>query len=318
MTKKERVKAAFLGQEVDHVPVSMWQHVPEEYHADHDAFAKYQADFYKATDVDFMKLSADGFFNWPSPVLKNIQSADELYNIKPLGADHPWIRDQIARTKKVVEALNDECYAFYLVFVPLSYLRLEVGYPMMMKLIRENPDAMKYACKVIAEDLKILINGLINEAGCTGIFYSVQNAEVTRFTKEEYLDWVKPAEKELLDYANSINDMNIIHFCAWEEDPNRLEVWADYHTPVISWARYIDIHDIAEAKEHFGATMWGGFDNRPGTLLYTGTKEEIDKEVASLIEQGTKKGYIIGSDCSIHNELPVERIRWVVEAARRI
>jgi len=34
--------------------------------------------------------------------------------------------------------------------------------------------------------------------------------------------------------------------------------------------------------------------------------------------QGGKKGYIIGSDCSIHDELPEEKIRWVVEAARKI
>ena len=42
------------------------------------------------------------------------------------------------------------------------------------------------------------------------------------------------------------------------------------------------------------------------------------KEVENLIAQGDKQGYILGSDCSIHNELPEERIRWVVEAARRI
>lgn len=317
MTKKERVKAAFLGQEPDHVPVCMWKHVPEEFQDTFENFAKCQADFYKATDVDFMKLSADGYFNWPDPVLKTIQSADELYQMKPLGADHPWIREQIERTKKVVAALNDECYAFYLIFVPLSYLRLQVGYPMMMKLIRENPDAMKYACKVIADDLKHLIDGILNEAGCAGIFYSVQNGELSRFTKEEYLDWVRPAEKELLDYANSINDMNIIHLCAWENESNRLEVWDDYQAPVKSWDRHYDTFDIEEAKKRFNATMWGGFNNRPGTLLYTGTKEEIEAEVESLIKQGGKQGYIIGSDCSIHGELSEERIRWVVEAARK-
>lgn len=317
MTKKERVKAAFLGQETDYVPVCMWQHVPKEFHIDHETFAKHQADFYKETDVDFMKLSADGFFNWPDPVLKTIQCADELYQIKPLGPDHPWIRNQIDRTKTVVQSLNDECYAFYLIFAPISYLRLQIGYHLMMQLIHENPDAMKYACKTIADDLKYLIDGILNESGCAGIFYSVQNAEINRFTKEEYLEWIMPAEKDLLDYANSINDMNILHFCAWEESPNRLEVWKDYHTPIVSWARHIDIFDIEKAKNHFGATVWGGFDNRLNTLLYTGTKEEIELEVKSLIQQGGKTGYIIGADCSLHNTLPTERIRWVVEAARK-
>ena len=70
--------------------------------------------------------------------------------------------------------------------------------------------------------------------------------------------------------------------------------------------------------EACAAGILGGFDNRPGTLLYTAGKEEIEKETASLIEQGGRRGYIIGADCSLHDELPMERIRWVVDEARRI
>ena len=318
MNKRERVIAAFKGQETDHVPVCMWQHVPEKYWADDNLFAECQLNAYKNTDVDFMKLSGDRYFTWPSPVLDRIEKAEDLYRLEPLGPNHPHIRGQIERTKKIVAGLKGECVALYLVFVPLSCLRLKIGYPKMMQLIRENPDAMKYACNVIAEDQKLLVNGIIREAGADGIFYSVQNGEVDRFTYEEYRDWVTPSDKAVLDYANSISDMNAIHFCAWEGTPNRLSVWEDYHAPVISWSRYMDIPDIREAKKHFGCTVWGGFDNRPGTFLYTASREEIEKETANLIQQGGKQGYILGADCSIHNELQEERIRWVAEAARKI
>ena len=281
-------------------------------------FAECQLNAYKNTDVDFMKLSGDRYFTWPSPVLDRIEKAEDLYRLEPLGPNHPHIRGQIERTKKIVAGLKGECVALYLVFVPLSCLRLKIGYPKMMQLIRENPDAMKYACNVIAEDQKLLVNGIIREAGADGIFYSVQNGEVDRFTYEEYRDWVTPSDKAVLDYANSISDMNAIHFCAWEGTPNRLSVWEDYHAPVISWSRYMDIPDIREAKKHFGCTVWGGFDNRPGTFLYTASREEIEKETANLIQQGGKQGYILGADCSIHDELQEERIRWVAEAARKI
>ena len=318
MNKRERVIAAFKGQETDHVPVCMWQHVPEKYWADDNLFAECQLNAYKNTDVDFMKLSGDRYFTWPSPVLDRIEKAEDLYRLEPLGPNHPHIRGQIERTKKIVAGLKGECVALYLVFVPLSCLRLKIGYPKMMQLIRENPDAMKYACNVIAEDQKLLVNGIIREAGADGIFYSVQNGEVDRFTYEEYRDWVTPSDKAVLDYANSISDMNAIHFCAWEGTPNRLSVWEDYHAPVISWSRYMDIPDIREAKKHFGCTVWGGFDNRPGTFLYTASREEIEKETANLIQQGGKQGYILGADCSIHDELQEERIRWVAETSRGV
>jgi uroporphyrinogen-III decarboxylase len=318
MNKRERVAAAFKGLETDHVPVSMWKHVPSQYWGDDDRFAEVQAQFLQDSDVDFMKLSGDKYFGWPSPVLDGIENAEDLFRLRHLGPNHPYIQGQIDRTRKVVKALGGACPAIYLVFVPLSCIRLKIGYPKMMKLIRENPEAMKYACNVVAEDLKVLVQGLIQEAGVDGIFYSVQNGEENRFTYEEYRDWVTPSDKKVLDYANTLSDMNAIHFCAWEEIPNRLSVWEDYKAPVISWSRYFDIMDIQEAKKHFGCTVWGGFDNRAGTFLYTASKEEIEKEVANLIVQGGKSGYILGSDCSIHDELPVERIRWVVEAARQI
>ena len=318
MNKRARVTAAFKGQETDHVPVCMWQHVPPAYWGNDDKFAEVQARFLEDSDVDFMKLSGDKYFGWPAPELKGIKKAEELYRLRPLGPDHPYIRGQIDRTKKVVAALGGACPAIYLIFAPLSYIRLTIGYPAMMKLIRENPDAMKQACRVVAEDVKHLVQGIIQEAGADGVFYSVQNGEMSRFTYDEYRGWVMPSDRIVLDYANSLSSMNAIHFCAWEEEPNRLSVWEDYKAPVVSWSRYFDIMDIQEAKKHFGCTVWGGFDNRPGTFLYTAKRAEIEKEVENLIAQGGKQGYILGSDCSIHDELPVEKIRWVAQAARSI
>ena len=318
MTKRERVTAAFQGREPDHVPVCMWKHVPRAYWADDDRFVQCQVDSYRATDVDFMKLSGDKYFAWPAPALLELRTAKDLYRMEPLGMLNPHLRGQLERTRKVVRALNGECPALYLIFAPLSCLRLQIGYPRMMELIREDPEAMKYACNVIAQDLNSLIRALIEDAGVDGIFYSVQNGEENRFTAEEYRDWVTPSDLAVLNYANSLSDMNAIHFCAWEGDRNRLSVWKDYKAPVVSWSRYIDLMDIKEAQAFFGCTVWGGFDNRSGSLLYTGTREEIEAETASLIAQAGKTGYILGSDCSLHDELDQERIRWVAEASRRI
>ena len=255
MTRRERTIAAFRGQEVDHVPVCMWKHVPQKYWADEDAFAAFQADAYKATDVDFMKLSGDKYFT---------------------------------------------CFTLYLVFAPLSCIRLRIGYPRMMEFMREDPEAVKYACSVVAEDQKLLVKGIIEDDGADGIFYSVQNGEEDRFTFDFYRKYVTPGDKEVLDYANSLSDMNAIHFCAWEGVPNRLAVWHDYKAAAVSWSRYMDVMDITEARKLFGCTVWGGFDNRPGSLLYTAGREEIEKETFSLIRQGGKRGYILGSDCSLH------------------
>ena len=108
MTKRERVRAAFHGLETDHVPVCFWKHVPQELWQE-DKFIEAQVDFYKKTDVDFVKLSADGYFGWPAPALGKLEQAKDLYQMKAFGPDHPFIREQIHRTKKIVSTLKDEC-----------------------------------------------------------------------------------------------------------------------------------------------------------------------------------------------------------------
>lgn len=56
----------------------------------------------------------------------------------------------------------------------------------MMQFMEEDPEAVLYAENVIAQDVKVLVKGIIEEAKVAGIFYSVQNAEENRFTYETY------------------------------------------------------------------------------------------------------------------------------------
>lgn len=49
-----------------------------------------------------------------------------------------------------------------------------------MSHLKANPEAVCHAFEVIGEDIRSLIKGVIEEAGCTGIYYCVQNAEEFR------------------------------------------------------------------------------------------------------------------------------------------
>lgn len=48
MDKIERVTRAFKGEEVDHIPVCLWKHIPPTLWKD-ELFIKAQMDFYKET-----------------------------------------------------------------------------------------------------------------------------------------------------------------------------------------------------------------------------------------------------------------------------
>ncbi len=314
MNKRERVIAALEGRETDRAPVGFWYHFPEEKQKG-QACIDAHIEFYKNTNQDFIKIMCDGYFGYPNETLMNMKSVLDLYNMKPLGKDHPFIREQVERAKAIVDAVGNECCVFYNVFCPLSYFRLQLDWDKMMECIKEDKEAVKYACSVIAEDAISLTNALIGEAGCDGIYYCVQNAELFRFTAEEYRDIVEPYDLKVLDFANSISRYNILHCCGWSGDRNRVEVWKNYRAAAVNWAVYVENMTLPEGKNFFNTNcVLGGFDNRKEGVLYSGTMEEIKRETKRLTEENGKTGFIIGADCTLSNDIDLERIKCVIDA----
>ena len=228
-----RVLAALENRETDHVPAAFWFHFPAE-KAEGQACVDAHLQWYRDTDQDFIKIMCDGYFGYPNETLEKLADVSELYKMKPLGENHPFIREQIDRAAAIVKAADGECCVFYNVFCPLSFFRLQTSWEKMMECMKADPEAMKYACSVIAQDAKALVKGLIEEAGCDGIYYCVQNAEIFRFTAEEYRRLVTPSDKDVLDYANTLSTHNILHCCGWGGDKNRVEVWQDYEAAAIN------------------------------------------------------------------------------------
>ena len=317
MTKTERIKAVFHNEEVDRVPACFWWHFPSDLPED-EMVARHLA-FLKETNEDLLKISSDGFFGWPAEALKPPYDVKKLYEIRALPSDHPYFRGQIDRAKAITRALHGEAMTIYTTFNPLSLLRLEVGWDQMMAWMREDPKAVIHACDVIAKDHTALMDALLDEGGVDGFLYSVQNAELTRFTAQEYKEWVRPSELRELTHLNKVSEYVVLHCCGWDADEagttDRIENWQDYPANMISWASYVDGMSISQIRSFFhGLPAWGGFDNRIGCLLQTGTREEIRKETERLIGLGGNKGYMLGPDCSLQN-IGTQRVRWVVDTA---
>lgn len=315
MTKKERVLHAFHNEPVDRVPIAFWYHFSPD-----DDFGQETIDehlrLYREADFDLIKVMCDGYFNYPNPGIAQIKNPEDWFNLKPLGADHPYIRKQIARVKGVVEAVKDDCCVFYNVFCPMSLMRFGTSEELLMSHLKANPEAVCHAFEVIGEDIRSLIKGVIEEAGCTGIYYCVQNAEEFRFTAEEYKKIVTPAELAVLEYANTLSDNNILHCCGWAGDKNRIEVWKDYPARAVNWAVYVEDLSLKDGKNYFGGRcVLGGFDNRKTGVLYSGSKQAIKDETKRLLKETETVGVILGGDCTVPSDIDHERFIWVREAA---
>lgn len=318
MTKKERLLKAFNNEKVDKVPFGFWYHFSPDDDFGPETVAEHLK-FYNDTDMDMIKVMCDGYFNYPNPYIEKVTCPEDWFALTPLGADHPYITKQVERAKGVVEGVKGECCVFYNVFCPMSLMRFGTSEELLMDHMKKNPEAVCHAFEVIAQDIKALVNRLITEAGCDGIYYCVQNAEQFRFTAEEYGKWVTPAELDVLNYANTLSDNNILHCCGWAGDKNRVEVWKDYPAKAINWAIYVEQMDLTQGKEFFGGKcVLGGFDNRKEGVLYSGTKEEVEKEVEKILQGAGEVGIVIGADCTLPSDVDTQRMKWVSDKLKAL
>lgn len=319
MLKRERILNAFNNKPVDRVPVGFWFHFlqeeelyqglekPELIEKSIESHKK----FIKAVDPDFVKIMSDGYFLYPSEVYKNLNRAEDLRNIKPLGKDHQWIQGQLRLAKTIVSFLGDTS-AFYNIFAPTTLLRLAISNEKFIRFFREDVDSVTYALDIIAQDVATLSELVIKESGAEGIYLSVQNPENGEFTYDEYRKYITPSEKLVLARANEASPNNILHCCGYDGNKNNLEVWKDYDAKAINWAVTIENLDLVEGKKLFGGkAVIGGFDNRSGKLLHAGTREEIEKFTEDIIKKAGKVGVIIGADCTVPSDIKLERLQWV-------
>ncbi len=318
MTKRERVIAAMNNQPVDRPPVGFWFHFDGE-HSSGQACVDAHLDYYNNVDVDIAKLMCDGYFDYPNPVAKTVKETKDWYSMKPLGADSPFVREQVERAKAVKAGLKSDCLILYNVFAPFSTLRFGAGDDIVMKHLKEAPDAIAYALDVVAEDNAVLCELLMTEAKIDGVYYCVQGGEKNRFTPEEYTKFVSPSDLKVLNHANRFSECNVLHCCGWAGIPNNLEVWQNYPAKAINWACFVENVDLAQGKEFFGGKcVLGGFDNRGNSLIVNGTKEEIQAYTRELVSKFGKNGIMLGADCTLPGSIDLDHIRWIVEAVQEL
>lgn len=326
MDKRTRVLTAMNGGEVDHVPAGFWFHFAGE-EAAGEACINAHLKYYRETDLDFVKIMCDGYFPWP--IQEKIQCAADWKKLKPLEENHPFIREQVQRAKKIVEEIGSERCVFYNVFAPFSSLRfgaeaIGLDDAAVMKHIREDKNAVMHALDVIAQTNALLAELLITQAGCDGIYYCVQGGEFDRFAPEEYAAVIRPSDLYVIEHANRFSENNIIHMCGWAGNKNRLDSWKDYPAKVVNWAVYVEDLPLEEGRLFFGGkTCLGGFETHwdgkvQEGIIYNGTKEELQDYTRRLILNFGKKGLMLGGDCTIDAAIDRERIRWIVEAARSL
>ncbi len=330
MDKRERMLAFIGNEKVDRVPVGFWHH----FVSFHDHFGYKdpailktvvdgQKRYIDEVNPDFLKIMSDAFFGHPSVCKKLIKTADDLAEITSVGPDHDWITGQIEYVKDICAYAGDGMPKLYNIFSPLQYIRLrfeeyDEDDLKFTNLFRAHPDVMVAAGKAIEKDVLTLVHRLFEETSIDGIYYSVQSVQKGVFDREGHRKYVEPLDLSVLNAINEHSKHNMLHICGYHGlFTNDLTWYTEYPAQIMNWAVHSEHVSLKEGKKLFGGrAVIGGFDNAPGSLIYTGTDEEIRKEIVSILDEAGTVGVGIGADCTIDMNLPVARMELARTVAK--
>ena len=316
MTKKERIQKAIRGEKTDRVPVSWYRHFPDQT----DNTVRDQVAWAKETDMDMLCVETDGYMQFDCGHT-DLKREDVLASLRPHGPHDPYIEGQVDRAKRIADGLRDGAAVTYMIFTPFSTIKHSTGSEtLVMEMLRAWPEAVRHAMEVIEQDNCMLMERLSREAGIDGIFLSLQNNEIDRYTPEEYREILAPWDDREIARAKELFPFTVLHLCAWRGVPNRLEDWRHHRCDIVNWACHIETDMGLKVGRSFfrrGAVLMGGFDNRPCGILHWGNERQIRAYTRRLLEAAGTDQLILSADCSVQGDTPAEHLRWVAEESER-
>ncbi|MFA6905170.1 MAG: uroporphyrinogen decarboxylase family protein [Sphaerochaeta sp.] len=331
MGRRQLVLDVLDGKETDSVPVGFWFHflqgedlikglsdptVVERNIQGH-------LDFVRAFQPDIVKIMSDGFFLYPNQSLSHVRSAKDLYQAKSIGEDHPWITRQIDLVRRLTSAFGNESFTLYNIFGPATTLRFLLedlygdGTKSLASYILEDKKAVAHALSVIAADLAVLAQAVVVQGKADGIYLSVQAVQDQNINEQLYKEIIEPAETFVLEKANETSRYNVLHICGYQNSRNNLASYRDYPATAVNWAVTVEQVSLKEGKRLFpGKTVIGGFSNTEEGILFSGTKQEIQKYTHAILEGIGHEGVILGADCTIPPHTDLEHLNWVRDAVK--
>jgi uroporphyrinogen decarboxylase len=346
MNRRERFLSALRLQQPDRVPLfdflfqqplyeALIGHKPEGYNGedavkcalalDHDGvwlpfggFSGYQPKYFKDNvyqdewGTTYQKEAS----SWPidAPIDYPIKRREDL---KGYVSPDPTLPGRTAEILAARNMPNEDIALLGGVQGPLTTAWLLMGYENISFALYDDPELLGEVFKISNEFFKEAAR-LSVEAGCVGIWVSEDLGDSSRgfFRLPHYRKYILPPFVELVEYVANLGVPVLLHACGCITD----------YLPDLAQTKVTSVHplqrtagmDLKWFKQEYGKrfAIIGNIDSSR-TLPY-GTPDEVEAEVKDAIESAAEGGgYVLASDHSLHDGIPVENILRMFEAGKK-
>lgn len=323
MNKKERVRAALTGRDVDRAPVSLWGHDFLREWSPRELVAS-TLEEYRAHDWDFIKFNPRATYfaeAWGNtyerpheqrqPRLTGVAvgNAQALHGIRPVNPHRGVFGEHLHALRLLLDEVGDEVDVVHTVFSPLGVVAMLCGTQNeFARYVHENLTGAHHALEAVAQTLAGYAEAAL-DAGASGIFFAPLTW-ASRNTCDEtfYREFGRPYDLQVL-WAIQPATFNILHVC---RSNNMIDLLLDYPVAAFNWAdRQEGNPSLAAIRERSGKAVMGGIDH---TSLATVDAAAVRSQAEDARNQ-VQRGLFITGGCAISPKTPHANKQAVVDAA---
>lgn len=309
--KRERMMQWLAGKtEPNYTPAAFFLHFGNEYKSG-TAAAKRHLEFFKQTDMDFVKIQFEQTYerqaflqkpaDWSRLALRKLDFYEPL----------------LVTVRELVKTAKKDSLILMTLYSPFMCAGHCATSPVLLKHLEENPEAVKKGLEILTQSQLLFVLACIKE-GVDGFYMSTQGSEARRFSNPKIFEgYVKPFDLVSMKEVQATCPFNILHVCDYVAPYANYDAVYDYPGHVINCNvklidKQISAHEIAK---RFKRPFMGGMD-RHGVIA-TGTPQQVEDEIRKVVKAAPKQ-FMLGADCTVAGETDWNRLRHAIGVAHRV
>jgi len=307
LNKIERVTSALKGDEVDRPPFSFWYHFGLQ-HMSGRKHAEVELDFYRAYDLDFLKVMSD--YPYPLPDgLEAVSTNEDWRRIEPISPSNKCWSEQLSALSMIHDAIGGEAMFIETIFSTWTTARRLARSGSLTAVRQREPVTLLAAFDAISTSLAGYAKQVL-ERGASGIFLSLGAATDEVMTSEEYETWGRPFDLRILEAVKDA-PFNVLHIHGKQIHFDSL---LDYPVSALNWSHFATQPSLQEGKMRSGKTVLGGIDEARASHV---SAPEIGEQIDNAIREAGPLGLIVTPGCSVPTDTREGSLREVRAAVER-
>lgn len=244
--------------------------------------------------------------------LENLADVDKLDpSLLSLEKDEKF-RLHLETVKILVEKMGSEIPTGVLISGPFTAASSVYKTEYLLRATRKDKENLHKLIRFCTEGLKKIYREFVG-AGAM-ILFCDPIASGTIISRKQYLEFVLPYTKELMQEIHDAGGMVCYHICG--DTTSIVEDMVESGCDMLSIDNKVD---LKRTKERIGekVPLLGNVD--PVEILILGGPKEVELSVKKCIMDAydSKCGYILASGCDLNGDVPLENLDVFMESARK-